>query len=167
MSSKKLTELTPFVDNVGRIVIGRTIGTISKTAKTIQVKNPAIVNIQMQEDGQVSVQLIPYMFKEFLLEDSQSETVWEFGLNNITYSYNVKLDERVTQQYEQVFEISDEEREELIQKMKDTDTGTEEGEVVKIFDDPGKATWLLLAEMIVKALFRNVEGFFITRPCYM
>jgi hypothetical protein len=140
MSSKKLTELTPFVDNVGRIVIGRTTGSIAKTAKTIQVKNPAIVNIQMQEDGQVSVQLIPYMFKEFLLEDSQEETVWEFGLNNITYSYNVKLDERVTQQYEQVFEISDEEREQLIQKMQDADTGTEEGEVVKIFDEDGEAT---------------------------
>lgn len=148
MSKSKLTKLVPFVDNVGRIVIGRSTDTISKTAKTIQVKNPAIVNIQMQEDGQVSVQLIPYMFKEFLLENSQQETVWEFGLNNITYSFDVKLDERVTQQYEQVFEISDEEREALITKMQaeqgategNTIGGTAAGttgsdpEVVKLFD---------------------------------
>ena len=133
--SKKLTKLIPFVDNVGRIVIGRSTESIPKTAKNIQVKNPAIVNIQMQEDGQVSVQLIPYMFKEFLIEDSQKETVWEFGLNNITYSFDVELDERVSQQYEQVFEISDEEREALLEKMQKTDTGTEEGEVVKIFDE--------------------------------
>ena len=152
MSKSKLTKLVPFVDNVGRIVIGRSTDTISKTAKTIQVKNPAIVNIQMQEDGQVSVQLIPYMFKEFLLENSQQETVWEFGLNNITYSFDVKLDDRVTQQYEQVFEISDEEREALISKMQAEQGATEgiatgssaskasgkstaeDGEVVKLFD---------------------------------
>ncbi len=151
MSKSKLTKLVPFVDNVGRIVIGRSTDTISKTAKTIQVKNPAIVNIQMQEDGQVSVQLIPYMFKEFLLENSQQETIWEFGLNNITYSFDVKLDDRVTQQYEQVFEISDEERAALISKMQaeqgateESDQGTaskasakstaEDGEVVKLFD---------------------------------
>jgi len=133
--SKKLTKLIPFVDNVGRIVIGRSTESIPKTAKNIQVKNPAIVNIQMQEDGQVSVQLIPYMFKEFLIEGSQKETVWEFGLNNITYSFDVELDERVSQQYEQVFEISDEEREALLEKMQKTPTGTEEGEVVKIFDE--------------------------------
>ena len=131
----KLTNLVPFVDSVGRIILGRTVKKISKTAKTISVKNPAIVNIQMQEDGQVSVQLIPYMFKEFLVEQNQKETVWEFDLNQITFSYDVQVDERITEQYAQVFELSDKEREELISKIQSEQSQVAEGETVELFDE--------------------------------
>lgn len=133
--SSKLTKLVPFVDSVGRIIIGRTAEKIAKSANTISVLNPAIVNIQMQEDGQVSVQLIPYMFKEFLLPENQKETVWEFGLNQITYSTNVAVDDRITEQYKQVFELSDEQRQELIDQIQQEQAKPVEAEKVELFDE--------------------------------
>ena len=149
MSKAKLTKLTPFVDNVGRVIVGRTGEKLSTTASTLQVKNPAIVNIQMQEDGQVSVQLIPYMFREFLTQENQDETVWEFQLDQITYSKNVNLDDRITEQYRQIFELTEEEREELNKQIaaqqnagtaaKGTNESVAAGdpspEVVKLFDE--------------------------------
>ena len=131
----KLTKLVPFVDSVGRIIIGRTTGKIAKNANSISVLNPAIVNIQMQEDGQVSVQLIPYMFKEFLLPENQKETVWEFGLNQITYSTDVAVDERITEQYQQVFELTDEERQKLVEKIQSEQSAPVEAETVELFDE--------------------------------
>lgn len=133
--SDKLTKLVPFVDNVGRIIIGRTTNKIAKTAKTLSVKNPAVVNIQMQEDGQVSVQLIPYMFKEFLVESSQKQATWEFDLSQITFSYDVDLDDRITEQYVQVFELTDQQRQDLIDKIQEEQTGAVEGETVELFDE--------------------------------
>jgi hypothetical protein len=140
MSNQKYTKLVPFVDNVGRIIVGRTIDKpLSKTAKFLEISNPAIVNIQMQEDGQVSVQLIPYMFREFLTEQSQEQTVWQFNVETITFSKSVSLDDRINEQYRQIFEITDEEREALITQMQadqtaSGDTAAEPG-VVKLFDE--------------------------------
>ena len=140
MSNQKYTKLVPFVDNVGRIIVGRTIDKpLSKTAKFLEISNPAIVNIQMQEDGQVSVQLIPYMFREFLTEQSQEQTVWQFNVETITFSKSVSLDDRINEQYRQIFEITDEEREALITQMQADqtaagDTAAEPG-VVKLFDE--------------------------------
>jgi len=137
--SAKLTKLVPFVDNVGRIIIGRTDPKgLPKTAKSLQVKNPAIVNIQMQEDGQVSVQLIPYMFREFMTTESQDSTVWEFNLDTITFSKDVNLDDRINEQYRQIFELTDGEKEDLIKKMQEDQSGAPAGaqpETVKLFDE--------------------------------
>lgn len=142
--SSKLTKLIPFVDNVGRVIVGRSTEKIPANASTLKVKNPAIVNIQMQEDGQVSVQLIPYMFREFLTEENQDETTWEFNTNNITLSRDVNLDDRITEQYRQIFELTEEEKEQVLKQMEAQQTsqgtaaaeapGESEPEVVKLFD---------------------------------
>lgn len=142
--SSKLTKLIPFVDNVGRVIVGRTTEKIASNTTTLKVKNPAIVNIQMQEDGQVSVQLIPYMFREFLTQKNQDETVWEFNIDNITISRDVNLDDRITEQYRQIFELTEEEKEQLAKQMEaqqssqaGQETAQTEGaepEVVKLFD---------------------------------
>ena len=149
--SNKLTKLIPFVDNVGRVIVGRSTEKLAANASTLKVKNPAIVNIQMQEDGQVSVQLIPYMFREFLTEGCQEETVWEFNTDTITLSRSVDLDDRITEQYRQIFELTEEEREALLKQMEAQQsskgtppgiaTGTtaetpagKEPEVIKLFD---------------------------------
>lgn len=142
--SSKLTKLIPFVDNVGRVIVGRTTEKIASNTTTLKVKNPAIVNIQMQEDGQVSVQLIPYMFREFLTQKNQDETVWEFNIDNITISRDVNLDDRITEQYRQIFELTEEEKEQLAKQMEaqqssqagqeTAQTEGKEPEVVKLFD---------------------------------
>jgi hypothetical protein len=140
--SAKQTKLVPFVDNVGRIIIGRTDPKgPTKTATSLQVKNPAIVNIQMQDDGQVSVQLIPYMFREFMTEESQESTTWEFKLDTITFSKDVTLDDRINEQYRQIFELTEGEKEELITKMQEEQAaGGTEAETVKLFDDNAEKT---------------------------
>lgn len=149
MSKSKLTKLTPFVDNVGRVIVGRTAEKLSTTATTLQVQNPAIVNIQMQEDGQVSVQLIPYMFREFLTTECQDSTTWEFQLDQITHSKSVTLDDRITEQYRQIFELTEEEKEELNKQIAAQQTagtaaketagavtaGDPSPDVVKLFDE--------------------------------
>ena len=145
MSKSKLTKLTPFVDSVGRVIVGRTTEKIAANATTLQVKNPAIVNIQMQEDGQVSVQLIPYMFREFLTERNQEETVWDFNVDQITVSRDVDLEDRIQEQYRQIFELTPEERETLAkqieaqqQKSGESQASAAPGEspeVVKLFDE--------------------------------
>lgn len=148
MSKSKLTKLTPFVDSVGRVIVGRTAEKIAANATTLQVKNPAIVNIQMQEDGQVSVQLIPYMFREFLVPENQEETVWEFNIDKITISRDVSLESRIQEQYRQIFELTAEERAELEKQVRaQSDPNGGEGpsgeqanvegspEVVKLFDE--------------------------------
>ena len=145
--SNKLTKLIPFVDNVGRVIVGRSTEKLAANASTLKVKNPAIVNIQMQEDGQVSVQLIPYMFREFLTDECQEETVWEFNTDTITLSRSVDLDDRITEQYRQIFELTEEEREALLKQMEaqqtsqgtpggtaEAETAEAEPEVVKLFD---------------------------------
>ena len=141
--SAKQTKLVPFVDNVGRIIIGRVEPkSPTKTATSLQVKNPAIVNIQMQDDGQVSVQLIPYMFREFMTEESQESTTWEFKLDTITFSKDVNLDDRINEQYRQIFELTEEEKANLITKMQSEAPATEgsAAETVKLFDDDKAGT---------------------------
>jgi hypothetical protein len=143
--STKLTKLVPFVDNVGRIIIGRADPKgPSKTATSLQVKNPAIVNIQMQDDGQVSVQLIPYMFREFMTEESQESATWEFKLDTITFSRDVILDDRINEQYRQIFELTDEERADLIKNMQSDEAaagaaGPTGASTVQLFDENAKA----------------------------
>ena len=56
--------LTVFVDSVGRTVLGEVL---EQNKHTMTVKNPAIVHVQPNaQTGQISVQLIPFFFKEFL-----------------------------------------------------------------------------------------------------
>jgi len=55
-----MDNITAFIDNVGRTIIGE----VSKeTGTNLTVNNPAIVNMTVQQEtGQISVQLLPYIF---------------------------------------------------------------------------------------------------------
>tara|TARA_R110000851_G_scaffold47405_1_gene114937 strand:+ start:440 stop:841 length:402 start_codon:yes stop_codon:yes gene_type:complete len=95
--------LVLFIDNIGRTVIGAEEPK-SSTKTSLAVKNPAIVNVQVQEDGQISVQLFPFMFREFLTGASRDDgVVWRFNTNNITQNRGIELDERLTTQYVNLF----------------------------------------------------------------
>ena len=65
MSKKKTDkpDVTAFIDAVGRVVIGRITNV---TSTEIEVLNPGVVNIQVQQDNnQLAVQLLPFFFQEF------------------------------------------------------------------------------------------------------
>jgi len=78
----------------------------SSNDKVTNLKNPAVVNIQVnQESGQISVQLIPYIFREFVKESlRESGVTWTFQNSNITMSNDLELEPSIEDQYARIFE---------------------------------------------------------------
>ena len=97
--------LIAIVDSVGRVILGRE--DVNKSSETaINLKNPAVVNIQVnQESGQISVQLIPFIFREFVRQDLREEGVsWTFQRSGITTSDDLALEPTIVDQYARIFE---------------------------------------------------------------
>lgn len=113
-------KITAFVDNVGRVIVGEVI---SSDDTTIKIKEPAVVNVQIQqESGQISVQLLPFVFREFVTKESREQGVeWTFNKNNLVVSDNLDLDNGIINQYNSIF------------KPKPVEQAAPE--VVKLFDD--------------------------------
>lgn len=97
MSDKNLSV---FIDNIGRTILGETV---SDTKTTLEIKNPAIVHVQPnQQTGQISVQLVPVFFKEFQAGDKNDST-WVWLKSNLVVAKDVNLDDRLKQQYTNMF----------------------------------------------------------------
>jgi hypothetical protein len=54
---------TTFIDNAGRAIFGEVN---SDTKDSLQVKNPVMITVQQQQNGQMAVQLFPLFFQEFV-----------------------------------------------------------------------------------------------------
>lgn len=115
-----MSKISTFVDNVGRVIIGEFV---EDTPKVIKVKEPAVVNVQVnQENGQISVQLLPFIFREFVKKESRETGVeWTFVKQNLVTSDNIELDDAILNQYKSIFNP-----EPVTQS---------EPETVKLFDD--------------------------------
>jgi len=98
-------KLIAIVDSVGRVILGRHDESNSNKNVT-NLKNPAVVNIQVnQESGQISVQLIPYIFREFVSSNQREAGVsWNFQNSSITTSPDLELEENIVGQYSRIFE---------------------------------------------------------------
>jgi hypothetical protein len=122
-----MDNITTFVDNVGRVVVGQKVK--SKDSSLLKIKEPAVVNVQVnQQNGQISVQLLPFVFREFVKQSAREKgVVWNFNVNNIVVSDNVELDDAIVKQYENIFEKP-------VASAAPTVT-RDEPEVVKLFDD--------------------------------
>jgi len=122
-----MDNITTFVDNVGRVVVGQKVK--SKDSSLLKIKEPAVVNVQVnQQSGQISVQLLPFVFREFVKPSAREKgVVWNFNVNNIVVSDNVELDDAIVKQYENIFEKP-------VASAAPTET-RDEPEVVKLFDD--------------------------------
>ena len=93
-------KITVFVDNVGRMIVGEQVGS---TQKKLKIQNPTVGNINPDpQTNQLSVQLIPFVFTEFLHEDVRGKCTWLFNKDSITECDGIKLDSRVVQQYKGV-----------------------------------------------------------------
>ena len=123
-----MKKIISFVDNVGRVIVGQEV---TSTAKQLQVKEPAVVNVQVnQQNGQISVQLLPFIFREFVKENvRESGVIWNFNKNNIVISENIELEDAIIKQYESIFtkEVS---KPQAAEEQKPV-----EPEVVKLFDE--------------------------------
>jgi len=122
-----MDNITAFVDSVGRVIVGQKQE--DSTDKVLKVKEPAVVNVQIsQENGQISVQLLPYVFREFITESAREQgVIWEFNRSNVTTSENIELDEPIKNQYKNIFTKPVAKAEQPAAKQ--------EPEVVKLFDD--------------------------------
>ena len=118
MADKK--PIKTIVDHIGRTVVG----TLKKEdAKSITLFNPVIVHVQPDpQSGQLQVQSFPYIFMEFLKDKEKND--WTFNKAAISTS-NVELDERITQQYENINNPNP-----PIQQQ-----AQEEPEVIQLFDE--------------------------------
>ena len=123
MSDKNLVV---FVDNIGRTIVGEDVNS-NKSEWTI--KNPSIVHVQPNpQTGQMTVQLIPFFFKEF--SNNGDDTEWTFNKANLVTS-NTVLDNRLVDQYNRVNSaIAVPEQPQLV-----TPAGVPGGPTVKLFDD--------------------------------
>jgi hypothetical protein len=97
----KTKQVNVLIDSVGRTIVGP----MKETKTSIEVENPAVVNIEVRQDtGQIAVQLIPYIFREFVETSLRTETVtWNFPKDTVVTSPDLKIDPALQKQYENVF----------------------------------------------------------------
>ena len=134
MSKEK--EIVAFVDGVGRVIVGREAAT---TKTTIDIENPAVVNIQVQQNtNQIAVQLLPFFFREFIAPSVKDKGVtWTFQKANIVMSPDLELEDNIQTQYKGIFEApeaQDPTTPGTVSLPEDV-KGSPEPEVVKLFDE--------------------------------
>lgn len=116
-----MTNVT-FIDSIGRTILGEEV---NRTDTTLVVKNPAMINVNQAQNGQLQVQLIPLFFAEFVDAATRSDgTLWNFNLATLTLG-EVVIDPRLLDQYSKVFGVAN---------LAPQDSSTEES-VVKLFDE--------------------------------
>jgi long-subunit fatty acid transport protein len=111
-------ELTVFLDNVGRTIIGKIV---KQDDAILTIENPALVHIEAnKQTNQLQLQILPLFFKEFQADKSQP-TVWNFKKANITSSDSIPFAVQFTAQYEQLFNVAP--------------PAPKEPKIVKLFED--------------------------------
>jgi hypothetical protein len=89
------------LDAVGRSVLGERVE--SPDDKTISIKNPVILHVIPQDNqGRMSVQLLPIFFREFLA-DKSGDSVFHYKKSLVTESSIDAFDFRLHAQYAQMF----------------------------------------------------------------
>jgi hypothetical protein len=95
--------ITTICDNSGRIIIGEKT---NNGAESIRLKNPAIIHVVPNpQTKQLQVQLLPYIFHEFL-DSSKKDTSWDFPHTTTVIGNEVSLDVRLINQYNKMFNPS-------------------------------------------------------------
>ena len=121
-------KLVAFFDSVSRTIIGEEV---SNTDKTLTVKDPAVLHLQPNpQTGQLSLQILPLFFKEFLA-DKSDDVVVEFAKCNITQVKEPVLDFKIIAQYEQIMSLASQPQ--PSQPVPGQQPSNED--VVKLFDD--------------------------------
>jgi hypothetical protein len=112
-------QLTVFLDNIGRTIIGKIA---RQDEATLSIENPALVHVQANsQTNQLQLQILPLFFREFQSDRTQP-TVWNYKKNNITSSDEIAFATQFLAQYEQMF--------------KPTEPAQQSNpEVVKLFDE--------------------------------
>lgn len=92
-------EIIVFLDGVSRTIAGVKV---ADNGTRITVENPVIVNAMPNQQGQMSLQLIPVFFRE-ILEDQNQTCEFEFSKSDITTTNISKLNKQIEMQYAMLF----------------------------------------------------------------
>jgi hypothetical protein len=96
-------KLITFIDSIGRAILAEES---KSNDKVLTVKNPVMINVNQQQNGQLQVQLIPLFFSEFVDQATRSEgTIWSYQKSNIAIG-EVSIDERLKDQYSRIFTVA-------------------------------------------------------------
>jgi hypothetical protein len=92
-------EIIVFLDGVSRTIAGVKV---ADNDTTITVENPVIVNAMPNQQGQMSLQLIPVFFRE-ILEDQNQTCTFDYSKSEITTTNITKLNKQIEMQYAMLF----------------------------------------------------------------
>ena len=94
------TNYTTFIDNAGRTLFGVKA---AETESTITVKNPVMISVQQQQNGQMAVQLFPLFFAEFIVpKDDDRDSNFTYSKSSIAVGEDFEIDPRIVEQYDKV-----------------------------------------------------------------
>lgn len=89
-----------FIDQIGRTIFGQLV---SSTENHLEVKNPAMINVNQLQNGQLQVQIFPLFFREFIEESEREKgTTWLFNKSQITTTDDTVVDSKLVDQYNRV-----------------------------------------------------------------
>lgn len=98
----KSSEIIIFVDHIGRTVIGKLISTNDNALTVLRPHLVDLVPVNPQSpNGQFSVQLIPYIFSEFVHQEDRETACMSFKNYVLMESTkgSLRLDTRIHNQY--------------------------------------------------------------------
>jgi hypothetical protein len=126
MSNNK--KIVAFFDSVSRTIIGQEV---ESNDKTLTVKDPAVLHLQPNpQTGQLSLQILPLFFKEFLA-DKADDVIVSFTKDSIALVKDPVLDFKIIAQYEQIMSLASQPQpEQPVPGQAPADQ-----DVVKLFDD--------------------------------
>jgi hypothetical protein len=114
------TNIKVFVDHVGHTIVGEVL---SDKNDKLRVKNPAILIASPNNNGQLTVQLVPLFFKEFVkIASRENGSVFTYNKSKVVES-EIDLEDRLLEQYVNMFKVT--------QKI----TEKEEAPTIKLFDE--------------------------------
>jgi hypothetical protein len=89
-----------FLDTVGRTIMGILSDTTDD--KILNVNNPVVIMVGGDNTGKMTVQLFPLFFREFLA-DKNTDVVFSYKKDTVTFSDINAIDFRLQAQYTQMF----------------------------------------------------------------
>jgi hypothetical protein len=87
-----------FLDNIQRTILG---GLITENEHTIEVQNPVVVMVNPNQNGQLTVQLLPVVFRELITEN---EVSFVYNRVQITISSIKNISDKLGAQYSRYVE---------------------------------------------------------------
>ena len=120
------TNYTTFIDNAGRAIFGVVQ---DETQDSITVKNPVMIVVNQQQNGQMAVQLFPIFFQEFVVESSETgrANFFTYSKSSIALGNSFEIEPRIAEQYQRIVNPQ------LV--AADASGNGGEPEVIKLFDD--------------------------------